>query len=115
MTLSLDQQNTYRARYRARRPGWQPATEVYESLIRQRLRPGMVVLDLGCGRGGVLEQLGEAVSRPIGLDPDPQSLREHRLPGLPRAAAAAERLPLQDGSVDVLVCSWVLEHLADPL
>src|SRR5258706_7816481 len=107
MTLSLDQQNTYRARYRARRPGWQPATEVYETLIRERLRPGMCVLDLGCGRGGVLEQLGEAVSKPIGLDPDPESLREHRLPNLPRAVARAEALPLCDGSVDILTCSWV--------
>src|SRR5207237_6953801 len=94
MTLSLERQNAYRAQYRARRPGWRPATEVYEELIRQRLRPGMRILDLGCGRGGVLEQLGEAVSRPIGLDPDLRSLREHRFSGLPRAVALAEALPI---------------------
>jgi ubiquinone/menaquinone biosynthesis C-methylase UbiE len=114
MTLSLERQNTYRAHYRAHHPGWRPSTEVYEELIRQRLRPGMCVLDLGCGRGGVLEQLGDAVSRPIGLDPDLSSLREHRLPDLPRAAASAEALPIQDCSVDILTCSWVLEHLSDP-
>jgi len=114
MTLSLERQNAYRAQYQAQHPGWRPSTDVYEELIRQRLRPGMRVLDLGCGRGGVLEQLGDAVSRPIGLDPDPVSLREHRLPHLPRAAAAAEALPIQEGGVDMLTCSWVLEHLADP-
>jgi SAM-dependent methyltransferase len=114
MTLSLDRQDTYRERYRARHPNWRPATEVYESLIRQRLRPGACLLDLGCGRGGVLEQLGDAVARPIGLDPDWPSLREHRLPGLPRAVALAEALPLCDECVDLLVCSWVFEHLADP-
>ncbi len=114
MTLALERQNAYRAQYRAQHPGWRPATEVYEDLIRQRLQPGMRVLDLGCGRGGVLEQLGEAVSRPVGLDPDPVSLREHRLPKLPRAAARAEALPLHDASIDMLTCSWVLEHLPDP-
>ncbi len=115
MTLSLERQNAYRMRYRAQHPGWRPATEVYEDLIRQHLQPEMRVLDLGCGRGGVLEQLGEAVSRPIGLDFDLASLREHRLPGLPRAVALAEALPLRDACIDVLTCSWVLEHLADPV
>ncbi len=114
MTLSLDRQNTYRAQYRMRRPNWRPATEVYESLIRQRVRPGMRVVDVGCGRGGVLEQLGDLVARPVGLDPDWLSLREHRMPGLPRAAAFADALPLRDACADMIVCSWVLEHLAAP-
>jgi ubiquinone/menaquinone biosynthesis C-methylase UbiE len=114
MTLSLDRQNAYRAQYRAQNPGWRPATEVYEHLIRQKLRPGMRVLDLGCGRGGVLEQLGEAVSNPIGFDPDLISLREHRIAGLPRAAALADSIPLRKSCIDLIVCSWVLEHVADP-
>src|SRR5256885_8385387 len=115
MTLSLDQQNAYRAQYRSRRPNWQPATAVYESLIRQRLTTESRVLDLGCGRGGVLEQLGDAVAYPVGFDPDLDSLREHRLPQLPRAVAFAEHLPLRDACIDIVACSWVLEHLPDPL
>lgn len=114
MPLTLQQQNAYRARYARMRPGWQPATAVYEALIRARLRPGLRVLDLGCGRGGALEQLGAAVDHPLGLDPDHRSLVEHRLPDLPRAVAAAEALPLPAASVDLVICSWVLEHLPDP-
>jgi SAM-dependent methyltransferase len=114
MALTLDRQNAYRDRYRALNPGWRPATEVYESLIRAHLAPDMRVLDIGCGRGGVLEQLGEGVARPVGLDPDPVSLREHRIPGLPRAAALAAALPLRAACVDLALASWVFEHLADP-
>lgn len=114
MPLSLDKQNAYRKRYSDMRPGWQPATAVYEALIRDRFRPGMRVVDLGCGRGGALEQLGESVSRALGLDPDVASLKEHRMPELPRAAAAAEALPLPDACIDLVFSSWVLEHLPDP-
>ncbi len=115
MALSLDRQNLLRDQYRRWRPGWQPATEVYEATIRQQLRPDLRVLDLGCGRGGVLEQLGDLVSRPLGFDPDLLSLREHRLPTLPRAQALADHLPLRDESVDLIVCSWVFEHLTEPV
>jgi len=114
MPLSLDRQNAYRARYARQHPEWRPATEQYEALIRAHLHPGLRVLDLGCGRGGVLEQLGAAVDRPLGLDPDLASLAGHRLPDLPRAVALADALPLPAGSVDLVLASWVLEHLTDP-
>ncbi|MBX3085103.1 MAG: class I SAM-dependent methyltransferase [Anaerolineae bacterium] len=115
MALSLDRQNQLREQYRRLRPGWQPATEVYEATIRQYFRPETRVLDLGCGRGGVLEQLGELVEHPFGFDPDLLSLREHRLPTLPRAQSLADRLPLRDECIDLIVCSWVFEHLTDPV
>lgn len=114
MTLSLDKQNLYRERFRRSRPGWQPATEVYESLIRDALRPGMAVLDIGCGRGGVLEQLGSAVDHPFGIDPDGVSLVEHRMADLPRAVGLADALPFKSGTFDLILCSWVLEHVAEP-
>lgn len=114
MSLSLEKQNAYRQRYAQLTLGWQPATEVYAFLIRQYLQMGMHVLDVGCGRGGVLEQLGAAASYPIGLDPDWQSLAEHRLPDLPRFAATADHLPLENACLDMVLSSWVLEHLPDP-
>ncbi len=114
MPLSLDQQNAYRQQYARIQQGWQPATDVYEALIRARLRPDMRVLDLGCGRGGTLEQLGAAVTYPVGLDPDHLSLAEHRLPDLPRVVAPANAIPLAGETVDIVLSSWVLEHLPDP-
>lgn len=112
--LSLEQQNVLREQYRQLNHGWLPATEQYAELVRQQLAPGKRLLDLGCGRGGLVEQLDHPVTEVVGIDPDFQSLREHRL-DLSRAAALSDRLPFAANSFDLVFCSWLLEHLEYPL
>lgn len=111
--LSLDQQNARREQYRRQQPDWQPATEQFAAWVRDHLRPDSRVLDIGCGRGGLVEQLTHPLERVIGLDPDWSSVREHRLP-LPRAVGWSNRLPFAAAQFDLAYASWVLEHLADP-
>lgn len=111
--LSLEKQNELRERYRRQRPGWRPATETYSELVRTYLGPGDLLLDLGCGRGGLVEQLTHPLSQVMGVDPDLTSLREHRLP-LPRAQAFSHRLPFAADTFDLIFASWLLEHLPEP-
>ncbi|MBS3782869.1 MAG: class I SAM-dependent methyltransferase [Anaerolineae bacterium] len=113
--LSLDQQERYRRRYAQMRPDWRPGSHVYRDLVAARLFPAARVLDLGCGRGGVMEQLHARTAFTAGLDPDRQSLREHRAPlVVARACGRADSLPYADAVFDVACCSWVLEHLRRP-
>ncbi len=111
--LSLDRQNRLREIYRRQAPGWRPATEVYGELVRQHLQPADRLLDWGCGRGGLVEQLQHPLTRCVGIDPDWQSLRTHRL-ALPRAVGRGAALPFANSSFDLILGSWVLEHLATP-
>jgi SAM-dependent methyltransferase len=112
--LSLERQNAWREVYAAAHPGWRPATERFAAHVRAGLGPAARLLDLGCGRGGLVEQLDFPAARIVGIDPDFDSLRQHRLPRLPRAAALSGRLPLAAATFDVVAASWLLEHLPDP-
>jgi len=112
--LPLDVQNSYRARYRAMRPGWSSSGEQLEALVRSYLTPDTRVLDLGCGRGGVVELFWQEVNLAVGVDPDVPSLAEHRAAGMPVIRGRGEDLPFAGESFDLTVCLWVLEHLRNP-
>ncbi len=111
--MNSDRLEYYRLRYAALVPGWEHATAQYQHWVAVALRDGARVLDLGCGRGGIVERLHH-VGQWYGVDPDFPSLAEHRWPRLPRAQSRAARLPFADASFSVVVSSWVLEHLPDP-
>jgi SAM-dependent methyltransferase len=113
--LPLTLQNSYRERYRAMRPGWRSSGDQLEALVRGHLTPESRVLDLGCGRGGVVELFWREVKVAAGLDPDTASLAGHRAPGMPVIRGVGEGLPFVSESFDLIVCLWVLEHLKEPL
>jgi SAM-dependent methyltransferase len=91
--------------------------------VNALLRPEMVVLDFGAGRGQFIEdevlyrrnlrQLRGRVSAVIGLDIDPAVLAN---PCLDRAELIIEgsRIPLEDSSIDLIVSDWTFEHVTDP-
>jgi ubiquinone/menaquinone biosynthesis C-methylase UbiE len=112
--ISLKRQEMYRRRYAGMRPGWRPSSQVYENLVKSRLTLATRALDLGCGRGGVMERLHDRAGLVVGLDPDPRSLSDHRAPALELGCGTAGALPYADETFDLVCASWVLEHLADP-
>ena len=112
--LSLEKQNQWRERFRLAHPDWQPATELFAQLVRMHLTDEAVLLDIGCGRGGLVEQLSHPLSQMLGVDPDHLSLVEHRL-NISRAVGMSDALPFAEACVNVAFASWVLEHLERPL
>lgn len=84
----------------------------YVSLFPPGGVPGKIV-DIGCGRGEMLELLAEAGHEVLGLDLDPGMVRVCEEKGLPvaegDAISALERM--EDNSLKGVFCAQVVEHL----
>jgi SAM-dependent methyltransferase len=79
-------------------------------------RPGERVLDLGCGAGRFVAALRDAGSDPVGVEIAEAALERARAiaPGADlRLLEPDGSIPLDHGSVDLVWCSEVLEHVAD--
>jgi len=111
--MPLEKQDRYRAIYHNMKPGYKHSGYIYEVLVKSHLTPQARVLDAGCGRGGVIELYAEKVGQAVGLDTDFVSLREHRcLKQLVVGSLAT--MPFPRDLFDLIVCSWVVEHLEEP-
>lgn len=87
-----------------------------KALLLNEAEPGERVLDLGCGAGRFVAALAEHGARPVGVEIAQAALRraEGNAPGGDlRLADPDQPLPLEDGSIDLVWCSEVLEHVAD--
>lgn len=93
------------------------------SRVNALLSPEMTVVDLGAGRGASLlgeedflkrlRRLQGKVTKVIGIDVD-EAIAEHPFLDERHIVAIGDTYPLESASVDLVVCDWVLEHVAEP-
>ena len=95
---------------------------LFDQLLRGRIRPGMRVLDAGCGTGRNLVYLLQSGFDVFGVDADGESIEAARrlaaqlAPHLPAEnfrLEPVERMSFPDGFADVVLCSAVLHFARD--
>jgi tellurite methyltransferase len=95
---------------------------LFDQLLRQRLRPPMRVLDVGCGSGRNLVYLMRSGYDVYGLDPNPSAIDYVRrlaadlAPHLPPdnfRVEPIEHMTFADGLADAVICSAVLHFARD--
>ena len=92
------------------------AWERRRALLLSDAQPGERVLDLGCGAGRFVAALRDAGADPVGVEIAEAALTRARTnaPGADlRLLEPDGSIPLDHGSVDLVWCSEVLEHVAD--
>jgi SAM-dependent methyltransferase len=93
------------------------AWERRRALLLGEARAGERVLDLGCGAGRFVAALRDAGADAVGVEIAEAALERARrnVPGADlRLLEPDGSVPLPHGSVDLVWCSEVLEHVADP-
>ncbi len=85
-----------------------------QRLIRERIPPGLRVLEVGCGPGDLLAALEPSEGVGVDISPGMVDLARRRHPKLRFEVADAHSFAV-DGLFDVIVCHDLLAHLDDVL
>lgn len=107
---TLDATGTTRSLHRRVR------TQAVLDLIARYARPGATVADVGCGPAQLAQPLVARGFRYVGIDPVAEMFRSSKeaLASVSQASfivGEAEKVPLGDGSVDVVAVIGVIEYL----
>jgi SAM-dependent methyltransferase len=122
MKATVAEQNTegyhslYAGRYRGGAFEALNKARIVRSLVKDAgIKSGARVLDVGFGWGTALDGLRREGFRTYGVEITPHAVvaARKRLPSSVLLVADAPRLPFRDSYFDLVICSHVLEHLAD--
>ncbi len=89
-------------------------TDPLDALFCKLAKPGMNILDAGCGGDrGCSRDAPWRQMYIVGVDCTPDVARNPFCND--KAVSDLAKLPFQDATFDLIHCRWVLEHLRDPL
>jgi len=94
-------------------PAFRTGGFYFRQLLTAALGADKVVVDAGCGDGGIISEFVGQWQKLIGLDQNKELLDKNIVVD-EKIFADLTRIPLADSSVDVIVSQFVLEHLAEP-
>jgi len=115
---ALENQEIHRSVFDIGVEKWNHIQKTHKQILPRYLRPGMRVLDAGCGYGSLLEILPSDIEY-LGIDASPDLIREaeQRHPNHQFVKANLRYLPSSTGLFDVVICrsikGMVCEHLGE--
>lgn len=87
--------------------------DVYDDLLKGYAKKENVLLDAGCGKKGIMNKYKGRFELSIGIDLSLSAIKQNTsLDGY--ALANLDHIPFPDGSFDIIISQWVVEHMPDP-
>ena len=90
-------------------------------VVMEKIEPGRVIADLGCGTGLLIEQLAEnSAKKIIGIDSSQEMLEQARKrlrenTNIELRLGELEFLPVKDREIDTAIMNLVLYHISQPM
>jgi SAM-dependent methyltransferase len=87
--------------------------DYYDEELAPLISKKTVLLDAGCGEKGIMNKYRGQNRLSVGIDLSLRSLKKNNsIDEL--LISSVEKMPFRDGSFDVVICQWVIEHLENP-
>jgi len=104
----------YKRLYKKINPKWDDSLIILKKFFAAYLKPGMEVLDAGCGNGNyVIDEYRKRIKKAVGIDVSKQSVKKNIC--LDEILIGnLEKMPFKNNSFDAVLSLWVIEHLKNP-
>jgi ubiquinone/menaquinone biosynthesis C-methylase UbiE len=107
-------QDEYRRLYKKLNPPWKDSVSIYKKLVQKHIVNQPVVLEAGCGFSDIFKNEYKRAKKVIGVDINEKFLKSNKCVD-EKIVSDLENIPqVESNSVDLIISSWVFEHLKDP-
>lgn len=113
-TSNLEQKNYLKEKLAEVYPQFQTGGDFFRKYLKNHLTNESVVLDAGCGDGGMIAEFKSQLQSIIGIDINESLLKKNNAVDK-KIIGSLESIPLASNSIDLAVSEFVLEHLQNPL
>jgi ubiquinone/menaquinone biosynthesis C-methylase UbiE len=105
---SIHLENKLKSKLFSRMPDYVFSNDLFESWVKQSLKPNSVWIDAGCGKNSLVYELESLAPNGTGID----TVCTRTTAGDKKFIRAdLEKIPLDDSSVDTIISNMVVEHI----
>lgn len=107
-------QDDYRSFYKRISKGWEDSVSIYQKLVREHINKKTVVLEAGCGFNDMFKDEYKKAKKVIGLDISEEFISKNTVVDEKIVSPLEDMSAVRTSSIDLVISSWVLEHISDP-
>ncbi|MEO6728689.1 MAG: class I SAM-dependent methyltransferase [Candidatus Dojkabacteria bacterium] len=104
----------YQDLYKQVNKGWNDSVSIYKSIVSKLVTSETVIMEAGCGFSNLYTEEYKRAKHVIGVDISDEYLRMNDLIKEKIVSDLSSIPMIKDNSVDLIISSWVFEHLENP-
>ena len=104
----------YQELYKKINKGWNDSVSIYKSIVSKLVTSDTVIMEAGCGFSNLYTEEYKRAKHVIGVDISDEYLKMNDLIKEKIVSDLSSIPMIKDNSVDLIISSWVFEHLEQP-